>query len=306
MKKLLIMLLSLSLLGCQNTTNNEFKDNNNLNVVATTTMLTDLLETIGKDKLNVIGLMGPGIDPHQYKASANDVTIIQNADIIVNNGIGLEGKMAEVLESLDKQDKHIITVGDNIDPSLLLSDPSYPDLPDPHIWFDIDLWIKASEYVCENLSTIDPTNKDYYNTNLNDYLNELNELKSYTLDRVNEINPSNRVLITAHDAFSYFAEAYGFKVYAIQGINTDSEASTKDVDELANYIVENKIKAIFMETSISTKNIEALQAAVKAQDFNVEIGGELYSDSIGDDQDGNSTYILSFKSNVDTIVDALK
>lgn len=280
--------------------------NNKLQVVTTTTMLADLASIIGGEHLEVIGLMGPGIDPHLYQASAGDVTSMQNADIVVYNGLHLEGKMGDIFASLDQQGRTVICIEDGLDESMLMKDEDDVSMPDPHIWFNVAIWQDAARHLTGQLCEVDTENAEDYQVNLEGYLAELEELDSYIRGRVQELPEHQRVLVTAHDAFRYFGAAYGFDVKGLQGISTDAEAGTADVSTLANFIAENEIKAIFIESSVPPKTIEALQAAVQARGFDVAIGGELYSDSLGDADSGDDTYILTFKANIDTIVDALK
>ncbi|MCT4584684.1 MAG: zinc ABC transporter substrate-binding protein [Peptostreptococcaceae bacterium] len=308
MKKILgVFLLTLvlvSFVGCNN--NKEAKaENSKLKIVATTTMLRDLVLEIGKDKVDVEGLMGYGIDPHLYKASAGDVDKMSKADIIIYNGLHLEGKMAEIFESMENLNKKVLAVGDIIPKEELIKVESDTKSYDPHIWFDVSLWIKASKYVEEILVESDYDNKDFYEENAKLYIEELEKLDEYIVNQIKELDKNKRVLITAHDAFSYFGKKYNFEVRGLQGLSTVSEAGTLDVKNLADYISDNKIPAIFVESSVSPKNIEALKDAVSSRNYNVEIGGELYSDSLGDEKSGHETYIKTFKHNVDTIVNAL-
>ena len=277
-----------------------------LNVVATTTMLNDLVSIIGGDSVKSVGLMGSGIDPHLYKASAGDVTKLLDADVVVYNGLHLEGQMGKIFESLNKQNKDVICAENGIDASKLLADPVTPDAHDPHIWFDVTIWMDVATYVSTRLSEIDPANAENYKSNLEAYMVELKDLDQYIKDRVAELPEAQRVLITAHDAFHYFGNGYNFEVKGLQGISTEAEAGTADVSTLATFIADNKIKAIFVESSVPRKNVEALQAAVSAKGFDTVIGGELYSDSLGDATTGHDTYITTCKANVDTIIDALK
>lgn len=277
-----------------------------IQIVATTTMLADLSRIIGGDFVEVEGLMGPGIDPHLYQASAGDVTALQKADIVVYNGLHLEGKMGTIFESLTEMDKKIIRAEDALDRNDLLSDEEDPIYFDPHIWFDVSLWKDVTKHFAEKMAEFDPDNASTYSSNAEKYLEELDEAETYIKNRIGELPEESRVLVTAHDAFQYFAHAYGFEVRGLQGISTDAEAGTADVRELADFIIERKIKAIFIESSVPHKNVEALQAAVQARGFDVEIGGELYSDSLGDQASGHDSYIETIKANVDTIVDALK
>lgn len=277
-----------------------------LNIVTTTTMLHDLASVIGKDAVTVTALMGPGIDPHLYQASAGDVTKMQAADVVIYNGLHLEGRMGEIFASLAGQGRNVICLEDGIDPAMLLANEDNPEIHDPHIWFDTAIWKEAASYTAARLSDIDPENTAVYNANLESYLSELAHLDQYIRDRIREVPEQQRVLVTAHDAFRYFGSAYDFEVMGLQGISTDAEAGTADVSSLAAFIADRQIKSVFVESSVPPKNIEALQAAVQARGFAVAIGGELYSDSLGDADSGHDTYILTCKANIDTIVDALK
>lgn len=309
MKKILSVILIVGLVvvpavGCGKANIDE--DNGKYNVVATTTIVGDLVKQIAGDYVNIQSLMGPGIDPHLYKASAGDVTKMQKADMVAYNGLHLEGKMGDIFEDLRGSDKLIVSATDGIDEDELLDFITNPGSFDPHVWFDVDIWQGAARNIARGLSELDKENKEAYEKNLEKYLDELDDLEDYIEDRISEIPKDKRILITAHDAFQYFGKAYDFDVRGLQGISTDSEAGTSDVRELADFIVEKQIKAIFVESSVPRKNIEALKEAVKAKGFEVEIGGELYSDSIGDAGSPAETYIGTFKANIDIIVDALK
>lgn len=310
MIKKLIMVMNISIIaslflaGCQKA--DQKNESDTLNIVATTTMLADLSKTIGGEHVNVNGLMGPGIDPHLYQASAGDVTLMQNADVVVYNGLHLEGKMGEIFESLSDRGSKVIRIEDGLPKDKLLSWEDDSSVHDPHIWFDVSLWKSAAITVADQLSEADPDHSADYKKNLEAYTSELESLDTYIKDRVKEIPEEQRVLITAHDAFQYFGKAYGLEVRGLQGISTDAEAGTADVSSLADFITERKIKAIFVESSVPPKTIEALQAAVKSKGFDVTIGGELYSDSLGGVDSGAETYLLTVKANVDTIVGALK
>lgn len=298
------LVVTIFLTGCQKAESDQKPET--LNIVATTTMLADLTKIIGGEYVTVNGLMGPGIDPHLYQASAGDVTLMEKAGVVVYNGLHLEGKMGEIFESLSDRGRTVISIEEGLDLNKLLSWEDDPSIYDPHIWFDVSLWKDAAVIVADKLSKTDPDHQEDYSNNLEEYLAELDDLDLYIKYRVSEIPEDQRVLITAHDAFNYFGKAYGFEVKGLQGISTDAEAATSDVSSLAEFITQRKIKAIFIESSVPPKTIEALQAAVKAKDFDVTIGGELYSDSLGGEDSGDETYILTVKSNIDTIVEALK
>ncbi len=302
---ILLVVVSISLAACSKE-EKVVEVDGGYTVMTTTTLVGDLVKHISGGHVNVQSLMGPGIDPHMYKASAGDVGYLNNADMIIYNGLNLEGKMGEVFKNLEKQGKLTLAVSEDIDESKLRDFETNPGHFDPHIWFDVSLWKEAAKTVNRGLKELAPEFSEDFDKNLDEYLLELDELDEYIKNRASELEEDERILVTAHDAFGYFGDAYGFKVRGLQGVSTSSEAGTSDVRELADYIVENQIKAIFLESSVPSKSIEALQESVKSKGFNVEIGGELYSDSTGDIGTDAETYIGTFKANIDTIVDALK
>ena len=275
-----------------------------IRVVATIGMITDIVSQVGGERVQVDGLMGPGVDPHLYKASEGDVTRMAGADVIFYGGLHLEGKMTEVFERMRGR---ILTVAvtDGIARSILLKPPEFQGVFDPHVWFDVTLWMKAVEQVAETLAGIDPQHGDAYRERATAYLGKLSELHEYVKNRAVEVAASRRVLITAHDAFNYFGRAYGFEVLGLQGISTVSEAGTADIQSLAKIIVERKIPAVFVETSVSPRTIEALKEAVRDRGFDVKIGGNLYSDAMGNPGTPDGTYIGMVRHNIDTIVSAL-
>jgi len=280
--------------------------NEKLKVVSTTTMLTDLLKQLAGDKIELKGLMGPGVDPHLYKASEGDVSKLFNADVIIYNGLHLEGKMVDLFEKMQKQGKKTIAIAQAIPKSELIDVDGSSSHFDPHIWFSVSNWKSVSVFVVDKLMEIDPGNANHYKSNLEKYLNELEALEVYNADKIEQVPQNKRVLITAHDAFEYFGREYGFEVKGLQGISTVSEAGAADVKNLANFIAERKIPALFIESSVSHRNIEALQAAVKSRGYNVIIGGELFSDALGSAGTAEGTYIGMYKHNIKTITDALK
>lgn len=276
-----------------------------VNAIASTTMLTDLVKVIAGDTINVVGLMGPGVDPHLYEASAGDVKKLQKADLVLVHGLHLEGRFGKVMEGLTKMNKNIIVLEDGIDPSVLMKDEENV-ADDPHVWFDVSIWKQCAEHVAKKLSEYYPDHAQTYADNLTAYLKELDDLDAYIRAAVEKIPEQSRVLVTAHDAFRYFGRAYGIEVKGLQGISTEAEAGTADISALASFIAERKIKAIFVESSVSDKALKALQEAVRALGFEVGIGGELYSDSTGDASNGHDTYIAMLKHNIDTIAGALQ
>lgn len=277
-----------------------------INVVTTTGMIADIVENVGGDRVQVTALMGPGVDPHLYKASEGDVLRLQEADVIFYNGLHLEAQMGEVLERLNDFGIKTVAVTDLIDRSLLESPPAFQGNYDPHVWFDVTLWMKAAEQARQTLIEVDPASRSEYEANAQAYLSELEELHQYILDQADTLPAEQRILITAHDAFNYFGRAYGFGVRGLQGISTEAQAGTADVQELADFIVDKQVPAIFVESSVPRRNVEAVQAAVRAQGFDVNIGGSLFSDAMGTEGTPEGTYIGMVKHNIDTIVAALR
>ena len=273
-------------------------------VVTTIGMITDIVKNVGGNRVEVIGLMGPGVDPHLYKASARDVQKLNSASIIFYNGLHLESKMGDVLSKMSGNTK-TVAVTDTVDRSLLLTPPEFEGQYDPHLWFDVALWMKAVGKVRDVLSEFDPDNTLQYWSNAERYFAKLAELHEYVKAQAQRVPSEQRVLVTAHDAFNYFGKAYGFEVRGLQGISTATEAGIADVQELATFIAERRIPAIFVESSVSTRSLEAVKASVKSKGFDVKIGGELFSDAMGNEGTPEGTYIGMVRHNVDTIVKAL-
>lgn len=299
--KLILLLFVLLTVGCETNPDEEGK----IRVVTTTNIIGDLVSEIGGDKIILQSLMGPGVDPHLYKASEGDVMRLFKADIVFFNGLHLEGKLADIFEKM-KTRKHMVSLGEFLPKEKLIASESFGGNYDPHIWFDISLYKNLSETVTKELSKADPENSEYYEQNNLRYQSELDHLDKNLRNIISELPPKKRILVTAHDAFSYFGKTYGFQVVGLQGISTASEAGVRDVRKLTNFIIEHNIKAIFIENSIPRRTIEALQAAVEAGGHQVEIGGTLYSDSLGNAGSPEGTYAGMFTFNVQTIVNALK
>lgn len=303
MRNTLLFIFCLSLFwSCQNP---EHQKSEKLNVVTTTTMITDLVKNIGRDSVQVQGLMGSGVDPHLYKASEGDVSKLTQADIVFYSGLHLEGKLVDVFEKMGRR-SNTVALAEILEEKDLISSTEFSGSYDPHIWFDISYWKRITKNLTDQLSKQDPESADYYKQNEKDYLKKLNALEKEVKGIISELPEEKRILVTAHDAFSYFGKAYGFNVIGLQGLSTATEAGVKDVRRLSKLIIDKEVKAIFIESSVPRRTIEALQQAVKSKDFNVEIGGTLYSDALGTAGTEEGTYIGMFKYNVRTIVDALK
>jgi manganese/zinc/iron transport system substrate-binding protein len=275
-------------------------------VTVTIGMIADVVRNAGGERVEVTGLMGPGIDPHLYKPSASDVQKLEGADILFYGGLELEGRMTDVFVKIARGGKPTIAVSEDIDQSKLREPKEFQGKYDPHIWFDVTLWQDAVRTINTNLAKLDPGSKDLYQRNTDAYLKQLDELHQYVRAQIAAIPPGQRVLITAHDAFGYFGHQYGFEVRGLQGTSTATEAGAADVRTLAQFICERKIKAIFVESSVPHSTINAVQQAAKARGCAVAVGGELFSDAMGKDGTPEGTYIGMVRHNVDTIVKALK
>lgn len=304
---ILLLLFSLTFIACSggagSTADVDF-DQRPIRVVTTIAQIADAVENIGGEHVAVESLMGPGSDPHLYVASESDANRLNQADIIFYNGLNLEARMNRILQQVGQQ-KPVVAVGEVVAQEQLLEGEDERYDHDPHIWFDVQLWMHAVETIRDTLIEVNPERTAVYEANAATYLAELAELHAYAEREIGRLPAEQRVLITAHDAFRYFGRAYGFEVHGLQGISTEAEAGTADVQQLANFIAENQIRAIFIESSVPVRNVEALQAAVASRGFQVEIGGELFSDAMGSRATPEGTYIGMVRHNVDTIVGAL-
>jgi manganese/zinc/iron transport system substrate-binding protein len=300
---LLIILLTL-LTACGDDAAADSADDR-LQIVTTIGQIADAARIIGGDHVRVTSLMGAGTDPHLYVASISDVDKLRGADVVFYNGLYLEAQLEDVLEQLAER-QTVVAVSAGIDPANLLPSANYADEFDPHIWFDVTLWSQAVAQVRDTLMATDPAHAPTYEANAAAYLAELDALHTYVTEQAARVPAEQRVLITAHDAFNYFGRAYDFEVLGLQGISTATEAGTGDVQQLSDFIAERRIPAIFIESSVPVRNVEAVQAAVRDRGFDVGIGGELFSDAMGDNGTPEGTYVGMVRHNIDTIVGALR
>ena len=274
-------------------------------IVATSSMLGDAVQKIVQDHAKVITLMGPGVDPHAYKATRRDLKYLLSADIVFYNGLHLEGKMADILHKLSKK-RPVYAAGDALSVEQHLVDPHFSVGIDPHIWFDVSLWKQVVQYISEQLQTADPPFAAYYKENTARYLEQLDQLHQETLGAIQQIPAAQRVLITAHDAFGYFGRAYGMEVRGLQGISTAAECGLKDVTDLVKFIIQRNIKAIFLETSVPERPLKAVVEGCQERGHQVVVGGYLYSDALGQAGTPEGTYCGMIQANVHAIVNALK
>lgn len=273
-------------------------------VVATTGMVSDIVAVVAGDKGKVTTLIGDGVDPHLYKPTRADVTRLASADIVFYSGHLLEGKMTDVLVKISRQ-RPVHAVTESVDPAFVLEPPELAGHPDPHMWMDVKGWMAAVTSVRDALAEYDPANKALYEKNCADYLEQLRKLDEYAREAFSSIPQDKRVLVTAHDAFNYMGRAYDLEVRGIQGLSTESEAGLADLNALVKLLVERKIEAVFVETSVAEKNVRALIEGARAQGSHVKVGGKLFSDAMGKAGTYEGTYIGMIDHNVTTIVRAL-
>jgi len=309
MKRNLFMILTgcllLAVAGCQS---GKIDDDGRLKVVATTGMIGDAVTNIAGDNVKLSTLMGPGVDPHLYKATKGDIDNLNAADIIIYNGLYLEAKMAEIFSRMGTT-KITLAVGAVISDSLLRFPTEFEGHPDPHIWFDLSLWERAVEEVMTSLSMLDSTNADQYRANGAAYLDSIRNLHGWVIEQIALIPEDQRILVTAHDAFGYFGRAYDMEVKGLQGISTVSEAGLYDVTRMVDMLVEREIRAVFVESSVPRKAIEAVVNGCRERGHEISIGGvggELFSDAMGEAGTPDGTYLGMVRHNVNTIVNALR
>jgi manganese/zinc/iron transport system substrate-binding protein len=304
---LLVIVLSLVLSACATPARSAPQDftARPIRAVTTTGMVGDVVKNVGGGHVQVTTLMGAGVDPHLYKASEGDVIRLGEADIIFYSGLHLEAGLARVLERIAEHSGRTVAVTDRIPRDQLNAPPEFKGNYDPHVWFDVRMWMNTIDVVQGALAQLDPPNAETYRTNAAAYRVQLEALDAYVRTQARRLPEDQRVLITAHDAFNYFGRAYGFQVRGLQGISTASEAGAGDVTNLVDFIVERRIRAIFIESSVPQRNVQAVQAAARARGWEVRIGGELFSDAMGSPNTPDGTYPGMVRHNIDTIVGAL-
>lgn len=303
-KSFCLVLLTVLLFACGNDQRAE-RSHEKLRVSATTGMIADMVKNIVGDSAEVTSIMGPGVDPHLYKATQGDLYKLKTADIVFYNGLHLEGKMGEILEKMSRT-KTVVAVSKTLDQAALLQDTVFQGNFDPHIWFDVSLWKQCIPGVLNTLISKDSLHKNYYTQNAQKFMNRLDSLDDWVNSQINNLPAGQRILITAHDAFSYFGNAYGLEMRGLQGISTLSEFGLRDRIDLIDFIANRGIKAVFVESSVSEKNILSIIEGCEYKGHEVKIGGNLYSDAMGANNTKEGTYIGMVEHNVLTIVNALK
>lgn len=268
-------------------------------------MVTDIVKHVVGERGHVAGLIEAGIDPHLFKPTRSHVKQLSDADLVFYSGLTLEGRMGETFTQLQRSGKSVFAVTESLDKSYLRSPPDFAGHYDPHVWMDVTAWSKCVEHVAECLSKTDPANADEYRANAKAYRAELEKLDEYVRASIQSIPEDQRVLVTAHDAFEYFSRAYGIEVKSVQGVTTESEAGVLDVNRLVDFLVDRKLPAIFVESSVNAKNIQAVIEGAKSRGVTVQIGGELFSDAMGADGTYEGTYIGMIDHNATLIARAL-
>ncbi|MFG0292291.1 MAG: metal ABC transporter solute-binding protein, Zn/Mn family [Phycisphaerales bacterium JB050] len=275
-----------------------------LKVVATVGMIGDVVREVAGERAEVSVLIGEGVDPHLYRATRSDLAKVLGADAVFYNGLHLEGRMTEALEKGDGS-QVVVAVAEGIDPSLILTVAGTDAGHDPHVWMDPSAWAQTVGVIRDALVELDPEGKAVYEANAAAYAAKLDELDAYAERVLSSVPEGQRVLVTAHDAFGYFGRRYGFEVVGIQGISTESEAGMRDIERLVSLLVEREIGAVFVESTVSERNVRSLIDGAAARGHTVLVGGELFSDAMGEAGAYEGTYIGMIDHNVTTIARAL-
>lgn len=273
-----------------------------INVVTTIAQIAEPISVIGGDRVQVVSLMGPGVDPHLYNASQSDIRKLEGADIIFYNGLYLEANMLRAFEEIGKT-RPVTAIGEAVAEDRLLQDEG--GAVDPHIWFDIDLWKEALDAAVEELKALSESDADYFEQNKRDYFAKMDELKEEAVGKMSSIPKGRRLLVTAHDAFGYFGRMLDLEVVGLQGLSTEDEVGLSDIEGTIDLLVERNVPAVFIESSINPKSIEAVIEGARERGVNVQLGGELFSDAMGDAGTEEGTYLGMFRHNVNTIYEAL-
>lgn len=295
-------------IGCESNSSGAIRDskdpNRPIRVVATVGMVADIVREVGGERVKVTQLMGPGVDPHLYKGTRDDVRSILASDMVFYGGLMLEGKLIDMLEKVSNK-KPVIAVTKGLSPQSVLSEDDSGAHADPHVWMDVSIWTKCVDVVAEALAAYDPDHASSYLAAATEYQAKLAELHQYGKTVIQTVPPEGRVLITSHDAFAYFGRAYGLGVFGVQGLSTDSEAGLRQINSLVDTIVKRKVAAVFVESSVPRKSILAVVDGAASRGHRVVIGGELYSDAMGDGGTYEGTYVGMLDHNLTIVARAL-
>jgi ABC-type Zn uptake system ZnuABC Zn-binding protein ZnuA len=297
-RRITLLLLSSSLITLSCGKNETAKMNNGkLKTVSTINIINDIVKNIGGDKIEAVSICGVGVDPHTYHPKPSDPRLVSESEVVFINGLGLEHWMEEMIRSAGGN-KKVVTVSEGITP--MTDEKGFGD-PDPHAWFNVEFVKTYAKNAAKGLSEADPNNAKYYADNLTSYIAKLDSLHNWAKQQIASISSEQKVLVTSHDAFRYFGKEYGLEVKGLQGISTESKVRTEDVKSLIDLIKQRNLKAVFVETSVNPKLLEQISSETGAR-----IGGQLFSDSIGNEGTPEGSYTGAFAHNVNTIVNALK
>ncbi|SEL98452.1 manganese/zinc/iron transport system substrate-binding protein [Paenibacillus sp. cl141a] len=273
-----------------------------IRVVTTIGQIAEPISVIGGDRVEVLSLMGPGVDPHLYNATQGDIKKLDSGDVIFYSGLHLEGNMTEIFEQIGKN-KPVLAIADAIPKDQLLQDDA--QATDPHVWFDIDLWKTSLDSAVEELKSLSPADADYFEENKQKYFAELDDLKAEAKDKLGQIPEEQRVMVTAHDAFGYFGRMHGLEVVGLQGLSTEDEIGLSDINGTIDVLLEHKVPAVFVESSVNPASINAVIEGAAKKGLDIKLGGELFSDAMGEEGTTEGTYIGMYRHNVETIYHAL-
>ncbi|OAK75796.1 manganese transporter [Lederbergia galactosidilytica] len=302
----ILLFVMLSLVGCSGDKKKEVGATDNegkINIVTTIAQIAEPVAIIGGEHVKVESLMGPGVDPHLYKATQGDIKKLEQSDIVLYSGLNLEGNMTEAFENIRKK-KTVSAISEAISEDKLLNDED--GATDPHVWFDIELWKTSLEEATKTLKEYAPDYADDFEKNKEEYFAKLDELLEESKAKISEIPKEKRVLVTAHDAFGYFGRAYDIDVVGLQGLSTEDEIGISDIDDTIEIIMEHNVPSVFVESSVNQNSINAVIEGAKKKGLEINLGGELYSDAMGNEGTEEGTYIGMYQYNVNTIFEALQ
>ena len=309
MKKLFSLSILLAcaffFVSCSETKQQENENLAKLKIVCTTSIIADVVQNICPEDVEVVSLMGYGVDPHIYKPTQGDLESLQSADVIIYNGVHLEGRMVDILNKM-RRTKIVLAMEEGFDPAMLINNSDFIDGQDPHIWFDIEMWSLSIQYIAQTLAQIDTANSEEYINRAKPYLESLFKLDSQIAFNLQEIEPKNRFIVTSHDALNYYARRYGFEVMSLQGSSTAAEFGIKDVSKLVNFIVQNELRSVFAENVVSPQALEAVISGCEEQGHTVAIGGKLYSDALGPKGSAGDTYLKMIEENTNVLISGLR
>lgn len=297
-----VLMLAVVLAACGGEKSGGKAADGKLNVVTTIAQIAEPISVIGGDKIYVQSLMGPGVDPHLFTATQGDIKKLENADVVLYSGLHLEANMVKVFEQIGKS-KPVLAISDTLPKDRLMKDEE--GAIDPHVWFDIDLWKQALQAGVEQLKKAAPEHADVFEANKNNYFKQLDDLKKEAQDKMRQVPQEKRVLVTAHDAFGYFGRMLDTRVVGLQGLSTESQIGLTDIEDTIKLLIQYKVPAVFVESSINPDSIKAVIEGAKRQGLSVALGGELFSDAMGDANTKEGTYLGMYRHNVDTIHKAL-